>query len=203
MTTATTDATQVERRDLIVDAELRIAGGENGKPARIEGYAAVFNARSEDLGGFREIVLPGAFKESLDRGDDVRGLVDHDPSKIVARRSASTLKLRETRKGLKVEIIPPDTQVGRDIVVSIERGDVDGMSFAFRTISDRWGTEEEEEIRELIKVDLLDVSIVTYPAYPQTEASLRSLKRWKEEQCGLSVNAASRQLRLAEVDMPT
>lgn len=200
--TTVTDAVQDESRSIAFDgAELRVVDGEGGKPTRIEGYAAVFDAMSDDLGGFREIVKPGAFRESLNRGDDVPVLIDHEPSKIIGRRSADTLKVWETRKGLKVEIKPPDTQAGRDIVISIRRGDVHGMSFRFRAISDRWGMEEEEEIRELLKVDLLDVSIVTFPAYPQTEASLRSLKRWKDAQHGRSAVSALQKVRLAELDI--
>lgn len=168
----------IERRILTIGSEVRVSGGD---VPTITGHAAVFNLPSEDLGGFTEIVKKGAFKESLSRGDDVRALVDHDPSRILGRTSSGTLRVKEDRAGLAVEIDVADTQAGRDIVTSIRRGDVSGMSFGFRTIEDSWRTVDGEEVRELKKADLIDVSPVTFPAYPDTDVSVaqRSLKEWK------------------------
>lgn len=158
--------------------ELRI-DQKDDEPAKIVGYSAVFNKLSEDLGGFREIISPGAFKNTIKK-DDIRALVDHDSSRILGRNTAGTLTLAEDKTGLLVEITPPDTQIGRDIVTSIERGDVTGMSFGFRTISDAWSTVDEEEIRELREVKLFDVSPVTFPAYPDTTVATRSLQKHKK-----------------------
>ncbi len=171
---------EMERRAFRLPIELRAEDGGDGLPS-IRGHAAVFNQKSEDLGGFREIIMPGAFDSALDRGDDVRALVDHDPSKIIGRAKAGTLTLNTDSKGLRVKIMPPDTTVGNDIVESIRRGDVDSMSFGFRTLSDNWRTEDGEEIRELVDLELFDVSPVSFPAYPQTDVAVRSLADWRNK----------------------
>ena len=160
-------------------AKIELRDDGDGLPA-IRGHAAVFDSWSEDLGGFREIIRPGAFDSALDRGDDVRALVDHDPSKIIGRAKAGTLSLNVDSRGLRVAITPPDTSVGRDIVESIRRGDVDSMSFGFRTLSDRWGNEDGSEVRELLDVELFDVSPVSFPAYTQTDVAVRSLTAFRK-----------------------
>lgn len=157
-------------------AEFRV---DNSDEFPIVGYAATFNALSENLGGFKETIHPRAFDRALKEKQDVRALVDHDPSKIVGRTKAGTLKLNTDDHGLRVAIKPPDTSIGRDLITSIRRGDVDQMSFAFRVIEDRWtyasrSADQETDIRELLDLDLFDVSTVTYPAYEQTEVDVRS-----------------------------
>ena len=169
---------ETERRFLNI-AELRVSRADD-KPSKISGYAARFNVLSENLGGFREKIAPGAFTKSLAEGADVRALVNHDPNLVIGRNTAGTLKITENKTGLKVQIQPPDTQAGRDIVTSIERGDIDGMSFGFRTISDSWERVDDEDIRTLKEVKLRDVSTVTYPAYPDTSVAVRSLDAHKE-----------------------
>jgi HK97 family phage prohead protease len=161
-----------ERRIIPAAGELRVSE-ENGKP-KITGYSAVFNSKSEDLGYFREIIRPGCFAETI-KSDDVRALFNHDPSNILGRNKAGTLKMKEDDRGLYVEIMPdPDTTWGRSVVASIKRGDIDGMSFGFRTLDDVWRTEDGKNLRELIKVQLFDVGPVTYPAYKATTADVRS-----------------------------
>src|SRR5438128_11032112 len=91
--------------------ELRV---DAGAPPKLVGYAAVFNSKSLDLGGFIEIVRPGAFKRTLAAGADVRALVNHDPNLIIGRNKAGTLDVAEDDRGLKVTITPLDTQAGRD-----------------------------------------------------------------------------------------
>lgn len=170
-----------EIRAFRLPIELRAEDGDEGGLPSIRGHAAVFNKKSEDLGGFKEIIMPGAFDSALERGDDVRALVDHDPSKIIGRAKAGTLTLNTDSKGLRVKIVPPDNTVGRDIVESIRRGDVDSMSFGFRTIEDVWRTVDGEEIRELMDLELFDVSPVSFPAYPQTDVAVRSLADWRSK----------------------
>lgn len=167
----------IERRAFPL-TEVRI-DRRQGEPVRLTGHAAVFNKLSEELWGFRERIKPGAFAKTL--GNDVRALWNHDANHVLGRTTAKTLTLREDEVGLAVEILLPDTQTGRDLAVSIERGDVSQMSFAFRTITDRWNTENGETIRTLEEVELFDVSPVTFPAYPDTDVAVRSLERWKAQ----------------------
>lgn len=173
----------IERRAFTVD-ELRVQRGSDGAPSKIIGHAAVFNQLSEDLGGFREQIAPGAFAEAV-KSDDVRALWNHNPDHILGRNLAKTLILSEDSRGLAIEIIPPDTQMARDLMVSMERGDVTQMSFGFsvRANGQNWGKDDAgNAIRTLTRVRLFDVSPVTYPAYPQTDVAVRSLNAWQEEQ---------------------
>ena len=160
--------------------EIRVEGAASGKP-KISGYAAVFNSRSEDLGGFVEIVKPGAFSRTLADGADVRALVGHDSNQVIGRNKAGTLDIFEDEHGLRVEIDPPDTSVGRDIVESVRRGDIDSMSFGFIVETDSWNTEEGQEVRTLEDVELLEVSVVAWPAYQDTEVAVRSMELSKKE----------------------
>ena len=166
---------EVERRTL-TGLEVRAA---EGQPTKIVGYAAVFNSLSEDL-GFREMIMPGAFDRALSEKQDVRALVNHDANYVLGRTKSGTLALSVDEKGLRAEITPPDTQAARDVLASIKRGDMDGMSFAFQTVSDSWRTQDGMEIRELRDLNLLDVSVVAYPAYEATSVSARALEHAKK-----------------------
>mgnify|MGYP001176589892 CR=1 FL=1 len=155
-----------------IQSEFRVENKE-GK-AQISGYAAVFNELSDDLGGFREKIQPGAFSEAIQR-DDVRALWNHDSNYVLGRNKAGTLKLSEDEHGLHYEVDLPDTQWAKDLSESIKRGDVTQSSFGFAVDSDEWAKQDGETIRTLMKVTLYDVSPVTYPAYPQTSTSARSI----------------------------
>lgn len=142
----------------------------------IVGHAAVFNKLSVDLWGFREKIAPGAFSDAV-KEDDVRALFNHNPDYILGRNKAGTLRMAEDDKGLAIEIDPPDTQVARDLMVSIGRGDITQMSFAFSLVMDEWDyTDRERPVRTLKKVKLYDVSPVTYPAYEDTDVELNALE---------------------------
>lgn len=169
---------EISERRNITATELRAIADEKGL-RHITGYAAVFNSLSEDLGGFREKIEPGAFRKTIN-ADDIRALWNHDDNYVLARNISGSLLLSEDQRGLKFDIIPPDAQWARDLMVSIERGDIDQMSFGFRTISDKWETINSEEIRTLIEVKLFDVSPVTFPAYPDTEVGLRGLEEYRK-----------------------
>jgi HK97 family phage prohead protease len=163
---------------------------------KIVGYAAKFAPnRSQDLGGFIEQIDPKAFTRSLKANADVRALIDHNPSLILGRTLSGTLQLSTDSTGLLVEITPPDTSYSRDLMVSLERGDVTQMSFAFITKEDSWDKEESINVRTLLDVDLHDVSAVTYPAYLNTEIGLRSLL---EHDANKKVNQVQWQINLAK-----
>lgn len=155
--------------------------GDEG-PRRIEGYAAVFGEWSEDLGGFREQIAPGAFKKTIQESD-VRALFNHDANYVLGRSRSGTLSLREDERGLFFSVVPPETSWAHDLMVTMGREDVDQMSFGFETVRDRWEQDAEGMARRtLLEVKLFDVSPVTFPAYPQTSAQVRSqVKRLRSE----------------------
>jgi HK97 family phage prohead protease len=153
--------------------ELRAVAPEDGGRKKIAGHAAVFNSLSEDLWGFREKIAPGAFKNAL-ANSDVRALLNHDPNFVLGRMKNGTLRVREDEAGLAVEIDPPETGWANDLLVSIGRGDISQMSFAFRVGEDSWETVDGINIRTILSFDeIFDASPVTYPAYPDTNVSLR------------------------------
>ncbi len=143
----------------------------------IQGYAAVFyNGESThefQLGEYAgrdyvERIMPSAFDLALQRPDDVVGLFNHDPDNVLGRLDAGTLRLEVDRRGLRYEIDPPDTQVGRDVAALQGRGDLRGSSFAFRVEEQEIIDDEDRRVREIHSVELIDVGPVTYPAYSGT-----------------------------------
>lgn len=171
---------EIERRNFSVDG-MKVETREDGKRI-MRGHAAVFNQLSEDLGGFREQIAPGSFADAIIT-DDVRALFNHDPNFVLGRSKAGTLRMTEDAHGLAIEIDPPDTQIARDLMVSVDRGDISQMSFGFsvRANGQNWGKDDEGKvIRTLTKLRLFDVSPVTYPAYPQTDVAMRSLAEYNK-----------------------
>lgn len=162
--------------------ELRKSDDGDG-PGTLVGYAAKFDKWSEDFSWFREIIRKGAFADSLSNGADVRALYDHDTGRIIGRSSSGTMRIAEDDTGLRVEIDLPDTTDGRDLAVSVTRGDIDGMSFGFNVLEDRWTHSAEKELseRELLKIELFEVSAVAFPAYPDTTIAKRSFERAKPQ----------------------
>lgn len=173
---------KTERRAFALD-NLKVERRENLPPI-IRGHAAVFNQLSLDLGGFREQIAPGAFADAI-KADDVRALFNHNPDHVLGRNLSGTLRLVEDVRGLAIEIDPPDTQVARDLMVSMDRGDITQMSFGFsvRPGGQDWAKNDEGVVvRTLKKLRLYDVSPVTFPAYPQTDVAVRALHDWQGAQ---------------------
>lgn len=193
---------------------------EGDGPPVIVGYAAVFNQRSENLGGFVEEIVPGAFANTLRSNPDVRATIDHKGGvTTIGRVRNGTLQLQEDQHGLRVRIVPPDTQAGRDALTLVRGGYMDQMSFMFHTRRDEWKkTDDGTPLRRLHEVDLHngDVSLVTYPAYPQTSAEARDMAmamvttddaeggqsgEAEEEQASQArLDILQRQLEIAEVE---
>lgn len=139
---------------------------------KLVGYAATFGVRTT-VADFTEVVSKGAFKASLDSRQDVVALVDHDRGRLLARTRSGTLRLSEDDIGLRFEIDLPDTQLGRDTLALVERGDIGGASFAF--LVPKGGDSWQGRERTINNVKLVDVSIVSaFPAYPQTSVAARS-----------------------------
>ncbi len=166
-------------------AECRAEASDNGK--RIRGYAIRFGSDSVDLGGFKERIAPEAVDRTISEGLDVRALVDHDSAKVIGRTRAGTLLLRKDSQGLRIEV-EPDQEISyaRDIMRAVARGDVSGMSFAFRAIADDWDYDGKTPMRTVTDMKISEVSIVTFPAYTATDVqvAMRSLNAFQQEYRG-------------------
>lgn len=150
--------------------ERRYATNLTAKGRKLNGYAAVFDQETR-IAGFTEVIRRGAFGGLAEQ--DVLALMDHDQTRVLARTKSGTLRLSEDDKGLRFEIDLPDTTAGRDALTLAERGDLGGMSFGFLVPKDgeRWTGQR----RELVKVDLREISVVSaWPAYPGTEVQARN-----------------------------
>lgn len=157
-----TGAAQNERRTAQIEVR--------AKGRRLEGYAALFNTKAR-IGTFSETIRAGAFSGSLNR--DVLALVDHNPSRVLARTKSGTLRLSEDSRGLAFDLDVPDTSHGRDVLALAERSDLGGMSFGFSVPpgGDHWDGDK----RELRNVTLHEISVVlAWPAYEGTVVNARS-----------------------------
>ena len=165
--------------------ELRDDFGQ--EPSRhIEGYGSVFNQRSVDLGGFQEVIAPGAFDGVIERSD-VKCYLDHNPEKGILARSRNgkgSLSLERDDRGLKYSFDAPHTNLGDEVVEGLKRGDYSQSSFAFTVESESWTKEEDGTyLRTINKIGgLYDVSIVANPAYEGTSVALRSLDAFKAQE---------------------
>lgn len=163
-----------ERRCAPTEFEVRARQGDSGGVV-VEGHAAVFNRLSQNLGGFVEMIDSAAFDRTLGDNPDVRALINHDPSMLLGRSRSGTLRLAKDSTGLAYEIDMPDRQDARDLVVSMERGDLTHSSFGFFVRDDEWQeTDQGMPLRVLRAVSIHngDVSPVTYPAYEDTDSGL-------------------------------
>jgi HK97 family phage prohead protease len=181
---------------MVTDIERR-AASVAAQGTTIRGLAIPFGSLSEDLGGFRELFEPAAVDRTLAEQIDVRALVDHDAGKIIGRVKAGTLRLRKADDGLHVEITPPDNTTGRDVLESVRRGDVDGMSIGFRVMpgGERFERRSGLDVRIITDARIVEASIVTFPAYSATDVSVaqRRLLRHKSD-LGCSIGVLRRAL---------
>lgn len=152
----------------------------------IEGYGSVFNEKSLDLGGFVEMIAPGAFDGVIERSD-VKCYLDHNPEKGILARSRNgkgSLSLVIDEKGLRYEFDAPHTNLGDEVVEGLKRGDYSQSSFAFTVDDEVWTKEADGSyLRTITKIGgLYDVSIVANPAYEGTSVALRSLDAFKAQE---------------------
>ena len=138
---------------------------------KITGYAILFDVRSRDLGGFVEVVKSQAVSLSPGEGDDVVALFDHQPSAVLGR-TPTTLQLRKDDRGLAFVLDPAPTQAGREALALVQRGDVKGASFGFLTRKDHWRKDAGVTIRELLDIDIAEISLTAFPAYRETDVSV-------------------------------
>lgn len=182
---------------LTADASLRLQPTKSHTHSgpTLQGYAAVFHSLSQDLGGFRERILPGAFSDTLKR-HDVLGLYAHDNAAILGRAKNGSLVLSEDTHGLRFELHLPKTQLGADVAELVKRADISQCSFGFSVPKggDDWSREHGVSIRTLKNVRLFEVSLVAEPAYTATVVSLRLAV-----DAVLAAALADRRRRLAEL----
>ncbi|MRB01908.1 HK97 family phage prohead protease [Bacillus thuringiensis] len=168
--TRTFDITKLSTRDATEE-----------QPSKITGYAAVFNSKTTIGGWFDEVIEHGAFARSLSENGDIRALFNHNWDNVLGRTKSGTLRLEEDEKGLKFEIELPNTSVGRDLAESMSRGDINQCSFGFWITEENWDYSVEPALRTIKEVELYEISVVSIPAYEDTEVSLvRSKEIGKE-----------------------
>jgi HK97 family phage prohead protease len=189
---------KIEKRIFSVK-EFRIKKTDDGESI-LEGYSAVFDTPSDDMGWgdweIREYIAPGAFTKAL-KNSDCRALFNHDPNFVLGRESAKTLSLTQDERGLKSTIILPDTTFAKDLIVSVERGDIKEQSFAFIVAKDQWEEDRDAKTakRTILEIkELFDISPVTYPAYPDTDIAKRSFEKFSVN-TDKNMGATSRRLK--------
>jgi HK97 family phage prohead protease len=161
-------------------AELTLRAAGDGNRPVIEGEAAVFDTETTIGSWFREVIRPGAFRAVLSESPDVIGAFNHDWSFVLGRTSAGTMKLEETKTGLRyvIDVNPNDSQA-MSVYEKVKRGDVTQSSFAFTVRKESWTEPNDESkelaLREILEVEkLFDVGPVPFAAYPEASAQARS-----------------------------
>jgi HK97 family phage prohead protease len=171
--------TDAERRFTAVRVEIRAAA----ESRTIGGYAALFDSPSQNLGGFREIIAPGAFNRAASRnwpggGTGVLARYNHDDNILLGNTDSGTLRLSVDETGLRYDVDVPETGTAAGVFELVQRGDVRSSSFAFVTDDEEWSTDDSGfPVRTLRQVQLLDVAPVNTPAYLDTSVGLRSLAK--------------------------
>jgi HK97 family phage prohead protease len=183
--------------------EVRVTRADEGSGTlRFHGRPWVYGQTSEDMGGWQEIITPGAATRTLAANPDVRFLINHDPSQLLARTSSGTLRLSEDDDGGIADAEMANVSHARDLAEWVERGDMNQMSFGFWITSDSW-SGNLHQVNEF-DVDGGDVSAVTFPAYPQTSAELAQRARQQLDAIapikpvGYPLEAAKRRLQVVE-----
>jgi HK97 family phage prohead protease len=201
MTTASSDTNParppLERRGLADGAQLTA----DAERPLLCGYALRFGVRSEPLNGpngaaFVEEIAPTALGRLTQRRD-IKFLHSHDPSKVLGSTRAGTLRLTPDSHGLRFELTPPDSPSGHDLVESVRRGDVDAMSFAFKTITDEWRSGTTPPVRMLTDIDIFEISAVSWGAYAAAGIAIEQRAR---EHAAALVCRQGREQRCRELD---
>lgn len=155
-------------------SDVRISRAADG--SKIVRGLIPYNSLSVDLGGFKELIAPGAFSEALASDSDVLALRDHDAKLLLGRTKSGTLVLEDSVQGLRYKLTLPNTTAGNDLAESVDRGDLDSTSFGFMCGEDDWMvTDDGQVIRTLKQVELFEVSPCSFPAYPDSNLSARSI----------------------------
>lgn len=170
--------TVIEVRPFVDGVEVRSEERENGARLVLTGTAIRYGARSKNLGGFRERIMPGSATEVLQKAD-VMAFEEHRSDRYLGRLGNGTLRLLDTRESLRYEVELPDTTVGREVAALAQRGDYRGSSFGFRALDETWTEDEDGLVLRTITAfgALRDVGPTVSPAYDDSvaETALRRL----------------------------
>ena len=167
---------------------LKTRDGLNDEPHVISGYAAVFNSKTSIGDWFEETIAQGAFSRSLSENGDIRALFNHNWDNVLGRTKSGTLRLEEDERGLRFEIELPNTNLARDLAESLKRGDINQCSFGFIPTEETWNYDAEPMQRTINEVELFEISVVSIPAYDDTEVSLvRSKEAFDEAETRLKL----------------
>lgn len=155
-----------------------ITARKDGDRRIVSGIAIPFNENSVDLGGFLEQFAPSAVEYTLRRGVDVRALSGHDSVRLLGRVTARTLAITKDARGLRYELDLPDTSDGRDVFELVRRRDLTGASFAFsiRDSGEVWDFSGRLPLRTITDSLIREISLVAWPAYPTTTASVSNTR---------------------------
>lgn len=166
----------------LTSSSIEVRENENGART-ISGYAVKWEMKSHTMGywqRFKEQFRKGAFTDSLTQ-DDQLALWSHDTSQVLGRTKNGTLRLIEDEIGLRFELDLPNTTLGNDAYETIKRGDVDGVSFGFQMVKQEWDEADPDNIvRSVTNAKLVEISPVAFPAYPDSQVSVRSDDPYKE-----------------------
>lgn len=152
--------------------ELHTREATETDPVMISGYAAVFNSRTNICEWFDEQISPGAFAKTISENGDIRALFNHNWDNVLGRTKNGTLHLEEDERGLRFEVELPNTSVARDLAESMKRGDINQCSFGFIPKEEIWDYTQEPAVRTLSEIELFEISVVSIPAYDDTEVAL-------------------------------
>lgn len=192
------------RETRAVPTSLELRDASQGDIGTASGYAVLFGVDANIYDLWVEHFEPGAFTKSL-RERDVIALHSHDIARIVGRKNAGTLDLREDARGLAFDNRLPDTSDGRDLSVQIGRGDIAGMSFGFRATKQSWDDTANPPKRTIIEAELYEITYSADPAYPETEVGMRSLEKLRDERrehnkAAAGQRIAARRARQAQIE---
>ena len=164
------------------DADLELRSVGDG--LTFEGYALVWDAWSDPIpggprGDFRESFRAGSMDKTLARNPDIVLSTQHNLMSLpLGRTTAGTFSIAADSHGLLTKGELPDNEIGRPVRDAIKRRDVSGMSIRFRIPNEKTGAvwSPDYKKREVVEAQLgYEISVVTFPAYPDTTAAVRAL----------------------------
>jgi uncharacterized protein len=164
----------------------------------LDGYATVYDSAypigggKDSAWGWDETIVAGAARKSVEERDDVFLLNDHVGLSIASTKSGS-LTLTSDKVGL-LSVATPDmrSQWNQEVLLRVDSGDLDSMSFAFQVLRQEWNADYTE--RYITELKLFDVSVVKWPANPATHVHSRAAATR-----GVGVDAVEHEIELLKL----